>query len=372
MKKHIISTIMDNNINRILYNILKDDELSFIYLGQFNNPVLGMTTELWKGYMSKYANSEGHRNKLSFLMVECFQNILRYGLSGRNETETRGEIFIVRRYGNSYYITSGNYIDNTKAEATKAKLKRVNSMSADELKKIFVETLTNKQLSKEGGAGLGFVEMIRKTKEKLDFKFTKVDDNRSFFYFQIRLKISDEDTPALDISQAETIKNIMEQHHKFIALKGDFDRSAVNQMLMMAESNIAQLDSELKIQSKVYHIMVEMMQNISKHAIAEQTGEHNGIFSFGKNQDNYSLTASNYVENNQVDIIAQYIDQLNTKDHSQLNEYYRQVLRNGHDDMNMASGLGLIDIARESKDGIKYFFYHDGQQKKLFTIECMI
>ena len=109
--------------------------------------------------------------------------------------------------------------------------------------------------------------------------------------------------------------------------------------------------------------MVEMMQNIAKHAIAEPTGEHNGIFSLGKNQEKYSLTASNYVETNQEDILTQYIDQLNTKDRNQLNEYYRQVLRNGHDDINMASGLGLIDIARESKDGIKYNFYHDGQQK---------
>ena len=372
MTKQNITNIMDNNTNQILFNELKDDDLSFIYLGRFDNSVLGMATELWKGYMAKSSDSEGQKNKVSFLMIESFQNILRYGLSGRPEDETSGEIFVVRRRNRSYYITSGNYVDNAKISNIKEKLERVNSMNADELKQIFVETLTNKQLSKEGGAGLGFVEMIRKTKEKLDFKFVPIDDKRSFFFFQLRLKCSTDDSEPISIDRTEFIKNLMEQNHKFIAVKGDFDRNAVNQILMMAENNIAVLDPELKTQRKVYHIMVEMIQNISKHAVVTNNDEHEGLFSIGKSGTQYTLTASNSIPTNEVDSLQAYIDKLNAKDPSELDDYYRHILRNGHDNLDVTSGLGLIDIARESRTGISYVFDNQDSNNALLTMECCI
>ena len=363
---------MGKIINQSLYEELKDDDLSFIYLGRFDNSVLGMATELWKGYMGKSSDTEGQKNKVSFLMIESFQNILRYGLSGRTEDETSGEIFVVRRRENTYYITSGNYIDNSKIENIQGKLERVNSMTADELKQIFVETLTNKQLSKEGGAGLGFVEMIRKTKEKLEFKFVPVDKNRSFFYFQLKLKCGDtNDQQPISIDSAEHLKNIMEQNHKFLAVKGDIDRTTVNQILLMAENNIAVLDPELTTQRKVYHIMVEMIQNISKHAVPSDNGYREGLFSFGKCGQEYSVTASNNVNPDNADRLKAYIKDLNSKSREQLDEYYKQVLRNGHDNLEIATGLGLIDIARESKDGILVQTDTYGN-KSLLTIECRI
>ena len=362
---------MENIINQNLYEELKNDNLSFIYLGRFDNAVLGMATELWKAYMSKRTDTEGQKNKMSFLMIESFQNILRYGLSGRTEDETSGEIFVVRRIGNSYYIISGNYVDNTKIDNIQGKLDKVNSMTADELKQIFVETLTNKQLSKEGGAGLGFVEMIRKTKEKLVFKFVPVDKNRSFFYFQLRLKCGVDESEPISVDCTEHLKNIMERSHKFLAVKGDFDRSTVNQILMMAENNIAALNPELTTQRKVYHILVEMIQNIAKHAAPSDNGDHEGLFSFGKCGQEYSITASNNIQPDKAESLKSYVNNLNAKSHDQLNDYYKQVLRHGHDNLDISSGLGLIDIARESKNGIliQTDTYND---KQLLTIECRI
>lgn len=360
---------MESNINNALYHELKDDNLSFIYLGKFDNTVLGMVTELWKGYLGKSSDTEGQKNKLSFLMIESFQNILRYGLSGRNDDETSGEIFVVRRIGNSYYITSGNFIDNAKVEILENKLNRVNTMTNEELKQVFVETLTNKQLSKEGGAGLGFVEMIRKTKEKLNYKFVPVDNNRAFFYFQLRLKISEDNTEPLPVDRTEYLKSLMEQHHKFLAVKGDFDRNTVNQILIMSENNIAELDSELTTQRKVYHIMVEMIQNISKHASSANTGSHDGLFSLGKHQSKYTITASNNIDQKYTTRLKDYIDNLNAQTPEQLDAYYKKVLRNGHDNLDITSGLGLIDIARESKNGIRCQF---DNENTLVTIECNI
>jgi len=161
----------------------------------------------------------------------------------------------------------------------------------------------------------------------------------------------------------------MEQHHKFLAVKGDFDRNTVNQILIMSENNIAELDSELTTQRKVYHIMVEMIQNISKHASSANTGSHDGLFSLGKHQSKYTITASNNIDPKYTTRLKDYIDNLNAQTPEQLDAYYKKVLRNGHDNLDITSGLGLIDIARESKNGIRCQF---DNENTLVTIECNI
>ena len=117
--------------------------------------------------------------------------------------------------------------------------------------------------------------------------------------------------------------------------------------------------------------MVEMIQNISKHAVPSENGCHEGLFSFGKCGQEYSVTASNYVDSNSTDRLKAYIKDLNSKSREQLDEYYKQVLRNGHDNLEIASGLGLIDIARESKDGI-LVQTDTYDNKSLLTIECQV
>ncbi len=344
---------MSDTTNYTLYQELSDDDLSFVYLGKFDNAILGFATDILKGHMTLSDDSEGKKNKLSFLMIESFQNILRYGLSGRAEDVTSGEIFVVRKYHGSYYITTGNYVENNRIEMMRERLDTVNTLSHDELKKLFIATLQNKKLSKEGGAGLGFMEMVRKTKEKLEFDFVEIDSQRSFFYFQLRLKDNPEDeSPALPIQRTKYLKQMMEQSGRYIAMQGDFTQAAINPILSMAENNIC--DESLKTQRKVYHILVEMLQNIAKHAKVSARGRHEGLFSMGVKDGCFVVSASNGIGAADSQKLVNYIEKLNSMQKDELDAYYKKVLREGHDDETIFSGLGLIDIARDSKIRIGY------------------
>lgn len=354
-----------------MHEELKNDDLSFIYLGKFDNSVLGFATEILKGHMTQADDTEGKKNKMSFLMIESFQNILRYGVLGREENETSGEIFMVRKTQGSYYITTGNFVENQNVGATKEKLERVNSLEPDELKKLFIETLQNKKISQQGGAGLGFMEMVRKTKEKLEFDFVKISDTRSYFYFQLRLKnSSDDNSPAIGIEGVKRIKQIMESNKRFIAMKGDFNRTAVNPILSMAENNFG--DNSLKTQRKVYHILVEMLQNIAKHAKPTDEGHHIGLFSMGYDENSYTISATNRIDAAKKDKLDNYIKSLNSKNNNELDEYYKMILRNGHADETILSGLGLIDIARDSIVKIDYEFKNLDQNDELFSLTAKV
>ena len=149
------------------YKLLEKDKISFSYRGRFSNNVLTMATELLKENLD-----EEHarlRNKLSFLMIESFQNISRYADKENSGLDETSEFFMTRNVGDTFYIISANLIDNDKIPVVKEKLEKVNTLDKKELNLLYREVLTNKQINEKGGAGLGFIEMVRKSKGKLPF-----------------------------------------------------------------------------------------------------------------------------------------------------------------------------------------------------------
>jgi hypothetical protein len=47
--------------------------------------------------------------------------------------------------------------------------------------------LDNNRISDKGGADLGMIDMARKSGQKLDYSFTKVNDELSFFGLQVKV-----------------------------------------------------------------------------------------------------------------------------------------------------------------------------------------
>ena len=69
---------MNDQTNRILFEELKNDEISYVYLGKFDNVVLGMATQLIK--TSQNEETEGKKNKLSFVIIWIHRRTTNNGL----------------------------------------------------------------------------------------------------------------------------------------------------------------------------------------------------------------------------------------------------------------------------------------------------
>jgi hypothetical protein len=63
----------------------------------------------------------------------------------------------------------------------------VNGLDAEQLRERYRELLENNELSEKGTAGLGFIDISRKTGQKMFYKFESVDDLYSHFYFETRV-----------------------------------------------------------------------------------------------------------------------------------------------------------------------------------------
>ena len=76
---------------------------------------------------------------------------------------------------------------NSNTEKLKKKIDEINAMTKEELKSYYLESLKNTELSEKGGAGLGMIDMARKSGQKLDYRFDPLNDRFTFFSLMITI-----------------------------------------------------------------------------------------------------------------------------------------------------------------------------------------
>ncbi len=135
------------------------------------------------------------RKKVYGVMLECLQNLTSH--IEKNEVETNEEIvinydsgsvlFMIDTNVDCYEVITANYVANEKVEQLVKSLEEINSLDNDQLKQLYNKTLKNKTFSDKGGAGLGFIDIARRSNQKLNYSFTPIDKENTFFSLQISI-----------------------------------------------------------------------------------------------------------------------------------------------------------------------------------------
>lgn len=342
-----------------LFQNLHNDNLSFIYQGSFNDEITERIIDISELNITSKQEQIKIGNKVSFLLAECFQNVIRHGenLTFKKLSVESSGIFITRNIGKSYYISSANLIDNRDVISLKTKLDQINQLGPEELKRLYLNNLENSDFSKRGGAGLGLIEMARRSGQKLEFDFEAVDNEVSYFYLQINLRNPEEANGGggqnINVNVAKEFHHIMTTDNIFIIHKGDFSQHTVIPILRMIEDNLHNHVEKSASKKKIFHALVEILQNVSKHAY-ENNSIREGIFMIGRNDEKFVVYTGNYIDNSKVSTLQEYITSLNGMTKEELIELYKMNLHLGTTVTGGGPGLGLIDIARESSCGLKY------------------
>ena len=129
------------------------------------------------------------KKKIFNILVECFQNVYHHLDRPEDfEDETQSAVLMIGKEPEGYVIMTGNHIVKNKVHILKNKIEMVNNMSAEELKSKYREVLNNEEISDKGGAGLGIIDIARRSGEKLGYEFKDVNEEHS--YFSLRVKVS--------------------------------------------------------------------------------------------------------------------------------------------------------------------------------------
>jgi hypothetical protein len=358
---------METDLTFWVYNKLIKDKLCLLYNGGFSDSLTNKFIELSENNLSGNQDLSKIRNKISFLMAECFQNIVRHG-EGKKKDEAAQNLpgfFSTKNIGNTYFIASGNLIKNQNIEKLEGQLKQVNSLNSDELKDLYRNVIENQGFSEKGGAGLGLIEMARKSGHRIEYNFEDYDDAFSFFYSQIRLEKNAENFD-FTLAEAVSFHQLMKEEGILLIQKGDFSQETILPVLHIIEQNFKK-DKSSKKNKSVYHVLVELLQNISNYGL-EIDGRHDGIFMIQQNGPTYMVAAGNYLTQEKVVDLERRLKTVQSLSDSELEEKYQKELMEEDGSAKDDVGLGLIDMARESTMPLKYQFHTIDESRKFFTI----
>ena len=359
-----------------LLKLIVGDDLTLAYSGRFNDSMTDRIIELSEAYLESHEQLSKLRRKASFLVAESFQNVIRHGTK---DTDTPmfsagNESFMIRFIKNRCFISSENAIPTEHVPELKAKMDQVNQYNTEELKVIYKQILEGGELSEKGGAGLGLIEMARKTGNRLHYIFKSINEKYSVFYFMLVLEHGeiDENIAEFESVLEEMIKFIQESRraNQFLFFKGEFEQDLILPMLQMIEKNMeSQLDPH-SVKFKFYHAAVELMQNIGHHS-KPVNGKHTGMVSVGKGEDGYFVKGTNPIDKNSADNLELMLSDLKTKDSESLDLVYRQKLKTSMKSDEKSAGLGFIDLARISRSW-EYEFEKTEQSDLYFHFKVVI
>lgn len=172
------------NSIRSLYNA-PDKKVIVSHVGELDQDKVNSISSLVETQMENFGVSKSAVKKIFNIVIETLQNIVLHGEKDNNGYQMT--YFIIGRINNEFNIHSGNIITNLQAERLNRRLNSIKSLSDTDLKKQYMDVLSNGELSAKGGAGLGFLTIALKSNNNMDFEFQML--NKDFSLFSLHSKV---------------------------------------------------------------------------------------------------------------------------------------------------------------------------------------
>ncbi len=361
-----------------LFRQMNHYSLSYIYRGGFSIDLSNKILSLAETNMANHSESSATKKKVYFIMLESLQNITRHSDIKPQEKIDNSSFFVIQRLVNDYYISSGNIVENKNIDSLKSKLSKVNSLDKESLKVYYKETLSQGDFSAKGGAGLGLIEMARKSGNKLAYDFKKINEDLSHFYFQIKVSVPEIDLGAEDINidRLTWIEGLEEQileRNLNLIYQVDFNQENLISILSMTEGNIGN-KKDLALSKKIFNIIVELSQNIYKHADEPDPSKDgkSGILMIGEKDREYTITTGNLILSSKVESLSASLDKVNNADFDELDTLFNSIIMKDEQKGQKGAGLGFIDLKMKSQNNLIYNYSPVDADYSFFEIQVIV
>ena len=156
--------------------------------------------------------------------------------------------------------------------------------------------------------------------------------------------------------------------------RGIFTRTITNKILSLAETKLENSDDTKKIRKRIYFILVECLQNITKHQDIDEVGNpiDTGIFVLQKKNSHYYITTGNIIENQNIPLLKEQLDKVNSLDKDSLKHFYTEMMVSGELSEKGGAGLGLIAMARKSGNKLLYDFKQFDDNRTYFYLRTEV
>ncbi|MFM7310573.1 MAG: SiaB family protein kinase [Flavobacteriales bacterium] len=344
---------------------------TFAFRGHFVEEITTALVDIGEG--SSSIPDGTFKRKLSFMLVESFQNLLKHAESRMTLDEAIDDagMFCFRKCGSHVLIHSINVIRNSGVPGYVDAIQKINSLDKDQLRELHVQHLQENQLSERGGAGLGLIEIARKSGNKIHHDIQTIDAEYSFLHQMI---VIGEAMPPMEVvqRQSENAEFYWSLHRLklMVFYKGDFNQRTILPIIELAELGTVQTSADAKLSLKALHVIVEMLQNVSRH---QQDFSQVSYFAMGICEEGIQVFTSNLIEPFRVQVVRDKMKFLVHQTRAELAELHREALRASlHFESKTSSGLGLIEICQASKVPPTVDFFKDAEDRGWIVLKSVV
>ena len=349
------------DITRTIHDKMMQERLLFVYRGEVTEKKSLPLLTLLETEMKEDAFGMTGSKRLFMYVLENLQNIVKHG-----DHAGYGGMSLVAysKTGDGYTITTGNAISADHVKELKFKLDRVNKLDITEIKTLYRQILDTPEFSNKGGAGLGLIEMAIKTGNRLDYDFVPLDERYSYF---ILSKTVGPDGVGLNTGNSDLrfeshsvvqLEHIMAENRIYLIWSGHINPGIGDEVLSLTEARLTEEDIDSALRRRVFNIMIEILENVSKYNPGREAEEKHGMPVAMVRLENgrFVLTTGNLLLSSSVGELRSKLDRINNIGREDLKTLFFESLSAQSIDTDSTGNMGLISMARKSGSKLNYQF----------------
>ena len=172
-----------------IYDEMAENGVSIVYLGGFHHQITKMFARMAEEDMGRKDEERSTIRKVYSVMVETLQNITKHSDEIVDKFHIGKGLFLIGQKDDLYYVITANKVTAQKKKYLEETIKQVNEANRDELKMMYKKQITEGCISEKGGAGLGLIEVAKRTRNKLVYQFLPLDEKNEFFILKAEINI---------------------------------------------------------------------------------------------------------------------------------------------------------------------------------------
>ena len=168
-----------------IYQIKKqfnDEKILICFNGPFSHSILEEIGAAVRNHLNNENVARAAISDVFAVYIELTQNARNYILHHNLPSgEMSSTIVVVAKEGDSYSVTSGNYVLKDDRAKLVQQIEEVNNLNPDELKQLYKKQLRQERPDDAVGAGIGLIDVARKSNRPIQFNFRQINDDYEFF-----------------------------------------------------------------------------------------------------------------------------------------------------------------------------------------------
>jgi len=337
---------MDVRIAYALHRALHGDAFSFGYSGAFHDEHTARLIALGEAAMEGSGAARQARQRLAYVMVEAYQNIIRHRAE-LPQALARGNgrsIFQLRCHAHGQQVIAVNPVRQADLQELREALQNLRGLDALQLKERFLRKLGNEGPRERGGAGLGLIEMARRSGQDLRHGIKGLGDDHALFLLQICFG----EAPEIDtaIPMTAVLSGTIVQQDILFFFKGPRLSAVDEAMVQLAEKDLDERADLAQERKKGYLAATGVLERLAP------PGAH-GVVIMARTPERYELVVGTPLDPARAASTAALVERVNAMDEVARRAMYRDLLlgRTGELDPLV---LAVVDLARTSPEPLEW------------------